>query len=160
MGSFNGLIKAEFTPPKTWKLSRELSFRTDSLSSEEIKVLQLIGASCSDLGEVFVDAGFDTDLASVPRMLWSFISPWDIARSAVIHDYLYSCCRKYYNSNQYENDSWRKARAAADKVFLLAMDSSEPKVPNWKKKSAYYSVRAFGSKPASRDIISQSNESS
>ena len=69
MGSFNGLIKAEFTPPKTWVLSRELSFRTDALSKEEVELLQLSGANCSSVGEIFVKSGFNTDLASVPRAL-------------------------------------------------------------------------------------------
>ena len=149
MGSFNGLIKAEFTPPKTWILSRELSFRTDALSKEEIELLQLSGANCSSVGEIFVKSGFSTDLASVPRALWAFISPWDVARSAIIHDHLYACCRDYFASEEREKAQWKKIRKVADKVFLLAMNAAEPPVPQWKKKSAYLAVRAFGGKAAS-----------
>ena len=160
MGSFNGLIQAEFTPPKTWVLSRELSFRTDEISSEDIEILQTIGANCSASGEIFAESGFHTDLASVPRSLWFLISPWDIARSAVIHDHLYACCRNYFNSESCDPEIWKRARAISDKIFLLAMYASEPPVPSWKKKAAYYSVRAFGKKPASQAVILQKDQSS
>jgi len=149
MGSFNGLIKAEFTPPKTWALSRELSFRTEALSKEEIELLQLVGANCSTSGEIFVKEGFHTDLASVPRVLWALISPWDVARSAIIHDHLYACCRDYFSSKEFDQTQWKKIRKVADKVFMLAMNAAEPPVPQWKKKSAYLAVRAFGGKAAS-----------
>lgn len=39
---------------------------------------------------IIVPAGFVTDLASVPRMVWSFYppdGPW--AKAAIIHDFLY-----------------------------------------------------------------------
>jgi hypothetical protein len=38
---------------------------------------------------VTVPAGFETDLASVPRILWSFIAPWEADEAAIIHDWLY-----------------------------------------------------------------------
>ena len=34
---------------------------------------------------VTCDAGMKTDLASVPRIAWAVIAPWDVARAAVIH---------------------------------------------------------------------------
>ena len=34
MGKFNGKISAEFTPPKTWVLNRELSFQTDKFTKK------------------------------------------------------------------------------------------------------------------------------
>ena len=34
-GIFNDKISAEFTPPKTWVLNRELSFQTDKFTKEE-----------------------------------------------------------------------------------------------------------------------------
>ena len=45
MGKFNGKISAEFTPPKTWKLERTLSFQTDDLTADEIKCLKIIGVN-------------------------------------------------------------------------------------------------------------------
>ena len=42
---------------------------------------------------ICVPAGFITDLASVPRLLWPIVSPTGsrTSRAAVIHDYLYRC---------------------------------------------------------------------
>jgi len=158
MGSFNGLIQAEFTPPKTWVLSRELIFKTDDLASDEIALLQKGGIECSDQGEIVVSEGFKTDLASVPRMLWAFISPWDIARAAVIHDLLYSQCREYSTKTAFDSFLWKNVRRISDKIFLMAMDAAEPSVPSWKKKSAYYAVRAFGGKAAKGGVISPNDE--
>ena len=92
-----------------------------------------------------------TDHASVPRIVWNIIAPWDVARAAVIHDHLYAVLRKYYNSFSMDKEVWKRARALSDKIFLLGMDSAEPSVSGWKKKSAYYSVRLFGRWPASAD---------
>jgi len=158
MGSFNGLIQAEFTPPKTWVLSRELIFKTDDLASDEIALLQKGGIECSDQGEIVVSEGFKTDLASVPRMLWAFISPWDIARAAVIHDFLYFQCREYSTKTAFDSFLWKNVRRISDKIFLMAMDAAEPSVPSWKKKSAYYAVRAFGGKAAKGGVILPNDE--
>ena len=43
MGKFNGKISAEFTPPKTWVLNRELSFQTDKFTKEEHETLKEVG---------------------------------------------------------------------------------------------------------------------
>ena len=158
MGSFNGLIKAEFTPPKTWALSRELIFKTDDLTDDEIGLLQKAGIEFSDQGEIIVSEGFKTDLASVPRMLWAFISPWDIARAAVVHDFLYSQCREYSTKTAFDSFLWKNVRRISDKIFLMAMDAAEPSVPSWKKKSAYYAVRAFGGKAAKGVVILPNDE--
>lgn len=149
MGQFNGFLQAEFTPPQTWVLSRELSFQSEDLTKEEIETLQSISIQCTTAGEIKVPATFKTDLASVPRSLWAFLSPWDVARAAVIHDQLYLACAIYYLSEGMDKRIWKKARKIADKVFSLAMDSAAPPVPKWKKKAAYYSVRLFGKKAAS-----------
>jgi len=149
MGSFNGFLQAEFTPPQTWVLSRELIFKTDDLPKEDLEILKDIGIDCNAAGEVKVPAEFKTDLASVPRSLWTFLSPWDVARAAVIHDQLYLACAVYYLSENMDKATWKKARKVADKVFLLAMNAASPPVSKWKKRAAYYSVRMFGKKAAS-----------
>tara|TARA_A100001015_G_scaffold97912_1_gene108734 strand:+ start:5626 stop:6090 length:465 start_codon:yes stop_codon:yes gene_type:complete len=149
MGKFNGKISAEFTPPKTWVLEKLLSFKTGELSSSDIEVLLEIGANVDNNGRVTCNAGMKTDLASVPRIAWAVIAPWDVARAAVIHDHLYSTLRKYYHSKLMNKSKWRKARALSDKVFLLGMKSADPKVSKFKMYSAYWSVRMFGRWPAS-----------
>ena len=93
MGKFNGKISAEFTPPKTWVLNRALSFQTDELTESEIECLKEVGANINESGKVTCKKGMVTDLASVPRIVWNIIAPWDVARAAVIHDHLYAVLR-------------------------------------------------------------------
>ena len=160
MGEFNGKIVAEFTPPKTWELEKSLSFKPDDLSEAEIELLKDIGVNISSTGIITCEKGMKTDLASVPRIIWNLISPWDVARAATIHDHLYATLRRYFNDNVNENKNvkdkalnkkiWSKARALSDKVFLLGMHSSDTKVPSWKIYSAHSAVRLFGSWPASK----------
>jgi hypothetical protein len=96
--------------------------------------------------------GFVTDLASVPRAIWWLISPWDIARAAIIHDLLYKRIREYRADNEDIDDpnietvinNYKAAKKAADDVFLMAMEDAQPAVPNWKMKAAYYAVVLFG----------------
>jgi len=153
MGEFNGKISAEFSPPKTWVLNKELSFKTDRLSDSDIKILQKVGANIDEQGQINCDKGMKTDLASVPRACWAFIAPWDVARAAVIHDHLYASLRHYYNyTPNMDKKVWKKGRSLSDKIFLLGMKAAEPKVPFWKKYAAYDSVRAFGRWPASKKI--------
>ena len=161
MGEFNGKIVAEFTPPKTWELEKSLAFKTDDLSEAEIGLLKDVGVNISSTGRITCKKGMKTDLASVPRIIWNFISPWDVARAATIHDHLYATLRRYFTDNVGENKNvkdkalnkkiWSKARALSDKVFLLGMRSADPKVPSWKIHSAHSAVRLFGSWPASKE---------
>tara|TARA_Y100001963_G_scaffold33738_1_gene46830 strand:+ start:228 stop:698 length:471 start_codon:yes stop_codon:yes gene_type:complete len=153
MGKFNGLVTAQFTPPKTWILEKPLSFTLD-LNSIEINILKDVGANITTAGKITCKKGMKTDLASVPRALWNLISPWDVARAAIIHDHLYAVLRKYYNDKDRTYSAsamniWKKGRALSDKVFLEGMHAAEPSVPRWKKYAAYYAVRAFGRWPAS-----------
>ncbi len=161
MGEFNGKIVAEFSPPKTWELEKSLAFKTDDLTEAEIGLLKDVGVNISSTGRITCKKGMKTDLASVPRIIWNFISPWDVARAATIHDHLYATLRRYFTDNVGENKNvkdkalnkkiWSKARALSDKVFLLGMRSADPKVPSWKIQSAYSSVRLFGYWPASKE---------
>jgi hypothetical protein len=152
VGQFDGKINAEFTPPKTWVLNKSLSFISNKLTSKQIRCLEVVGANINNLtGKITCEKGMKTDLASVPRICWAFIAPWDVARGAVIHDHLYASLRKYYHGNNFHKPTWKKTRAISDKVFLLGMNSAEPPVPKWKKYAAYYSVRLCGGKSASKN---------
>ena len=100
MGSFNNKIAAEFNPPRKWVLSRALSYKNEEIDSE---TLEKVGVKViSD--RISVSKGFVTDLASVPRMCWMFIAPWDIARAAIIHDLLYKRIRQYRAANEDVHD--------------------------------------------------------
>ena len=143
-GVYSGLLQATFITPSLWKLNKSLSFSHPDLDSEDLELLLKKGANV-DLSEktITVPEGFETNLASVPRVLWALISPTDLARSATCHDMIYSICIESYPSNtEYER---KQLRAFADFVFLEAMKSAEnPTLPKWKIYSAYYAVRWFG----------------
>ena len=78
---------------------------------------------------VRVPAGFVTDFASVPKVVWSLLPKWErYGPAAVVHDYLY----------------WSQSvpREQADRYFLEAMGDSD--VPALKKRTIYGAVRLFG----------------
>ena len=148
MGKFNDKISAEFHPPKKWILERALSYQNEEM---EESALQSVGVKCP-ASRITCKKGFVTDLASVPRAIWWLISPWDIARAAIIHDLLYKRIREYRAENEDIDDpnietvvgNYTAAKKAADDVFLMAMEDAQPAVPNWKMKAAYYAVVLFG----------------
>ena len=148
MGKFNNKISAEFHPPKKWILERALSYQNEEM---EESALQSVGVKCP-ASKITCKKGFVTDLASVPRAIWWLISPWDIARAAIIHDLLYKRIREYRADNEDIDDpnietvinNYKAAKKAADDVFLMAMEDAQPAVPNWKMKAAYYAVVLFG----------------
>lgn len=78
-----------------------------------------------------IPEGFETDLASIPRPLWSFISPRYSAfiAPAILHDYLYRCANV-------------PSRRYADKVFYSALlDNHVTAFTAWK---FFAAVRLFG----------------
>jgi len=85
----------------------------------------------SSYGTITVPRGFITDLASIPRCLWSFFSfagPWMSA--AVIHDYLYTPANT------------RFTRLEADLIFKEAMFNVGV---DWPRREAIYrAVRLCG----------------
>ena len=153
MGTFNDKIEAEFDPPRKWILSRALTYTNPDIDAD---ALECVGVSVkatnrpSRVKKITVAQGFVTDLASVPRMCWAFVAPWDVARAAIIHDLLYKRIRQYRvkcskSLKNYEDPKViREAKKAADDVFHMAMKDAEPSVARWKIAAAYYSVRMFG----------------
>ena len=148
MGSFNNKIAAEFNPPRKWVLSRALSYKNEEIDSE---TLEKVGVKVKS-DRISVSKGFVTDLASVTRMCWMFIAPWDIARAAIIHDLLYKRIRQYRAANEDVHDvnveevqrTYKPAKKASDDVFLMGMKDAEPPVAKWKIHSAYNAVKLFG----------------
>ena len=153
MGTFNDKIEAEFDPPRKWILSRALTYTNLDIDGD---ALECVGVSVkavnrpSRVKKITVAQGFVTDLASVPRICWAFIAPWDVARAAIIHDLLYKRIRQYRvkcskSLKNYEDPKViDDAKKAADDVFHMAMKDAEPSVARWKIAAAYYSVRMFG----------------
>ena len=145
MGSFNNKISAEFNPPRKWVLERALSYKNENI---DIKALEAVGLKCP-AHRVTCKKGFTTDLASVPRIIWNVIAPWDIARAAIIHDLLYKSIRQYRwkFAKGLANEDYGvviRAKKAADDVFLMAMLDADPPVAKWKIHSAHQAVALFG----------------
>ena len=140
MGKFNNKIEAEFNPPKTWVLSRALSYQNVNIFAS---ALQDVGVKVP-ANRITCKKGFKTDLASTPKFLWNLIAPWDIARAAIIHDLLYLRIRQYRAKHPEDMESIKLAKKAADDVFLMAMKDADPKVASWKIKAAYHAVVMFG----------------
>ena len=76
-----------------------------------------------------VPAGFVTDFASIPRQLWTLVSPHGFySRASIIHDFLY----------------WdqRCTREQADRIMMIAMQESAVGFPE--RQAIYAGVRAGG----------------
>ena len=144
MGKFNNKIEAEFDPPRKWILSRALTYTNPDIDEDALERVgvKVIGA------RITVKKDFVTDLASVPRMCWAFIAPWDVARAAIIHDLLYKRIRQHRKAHSKslgeDMEVVNKAKKASDDVFHMAMKDANPPVAKWKIAAAYYSVRMFG----------------
>ena len=146
MGKFNNKIEAEFDPPRKWILSRALTYTNPDIDED---ALERVGVEIKG-SKISVKKDFVTDLASVPRMCWAFIAPWDVARAAIIHDLLYKRIRQYRVGcskglmNSEDPKLISDAKKASDDVFHMAMKDANPPVAKWKIAAAYYSVRMFG----------------
>jgi hypothetical protein len=143
MGKFRSSLVAEFLPPRNWELTEDLKFNADTLNDSDKSVLNDIpGIKCSKAGMITVPIGYITDLASIPRLCWMFIAPFDVARAAVVHDILYEKINVGFSAGALLKRS--PYRRVADKVFKEGMMSSQPNISKWKVYSCYYAVRLFG----------------
>ncbi len=78
---------------------------------------------------IVVADGFETDFASIPRVLWIVLPKWGkYGNAAVVHDWLY-----------WEQDRTRKI---SDQIMLEAMGVL--KVSGLQKYPIYWAVRLFG----------------
>ena len=86
------------------------TFKAESQISGRWKLIAPVIYQTHGAGRIVVPAGYETDLFSVPRVLWPLF-PRDNRgrRSAVVHDWL-------YNSGQ-----TRFTRADADRIFRQAL---------------------------------------
>ena len=146
MGKFNSKISPEYNPPRKWILERALTYTNPDIDED---ALERVGVKVKG-SKITCSKDFETDLASVPRICWAFIAPWDVARAAIIHDLLYKRIRQY-RAKIDENDLninakinfYKQAKKASDQVFLMAMLDAQPSVPKWKIYAAYYAVVLF-----------------
>lgn len=83
---------------------------------------------------ISIPSGYETDLASIPRMFWRVIAPFELSIAApLVHDYLYG------NGGVAQNQVL--TREETDKLFLDIMEAEG--VSWWRRKIAYRAVRMF-----------------
>ena len=148
MGKWHGLLRAYFLGPRHWVLDRDLVFEIDDIFNRDFNVWKSFGIEINrtDHNSITLTAKkcTHTDLASISRALWTFISPWDVARAAVIHDIMYAAIRAQLRKGKLSNESVIRLRKQADIVFLDGMNAADPDIPTWKINICYYSVRTLG----------------
>lgn len=117
------------------ELEDTLSYRSD----------RLVDTRTGEPYQIDVPANVSTDLASVPRLLWSVLAPCDVARAAIVHDYLYH--RLWWDRHHHGEDRfWPLRRKLADQIFLDAMRWCDPPPPIWIRRACYRAVRLFGAR--------------
>lgn len=87
-------------------------------------------------------AGYETDLASIPRVFWSILAPEELSLVApLFHDLIYSRAGDLPEGELHQFDGTTFERKAVDDLFLELM--TKAKIPRWKRSAAYWAVRGF-----------------
>jgi len=115
MSSFTKPLELEYIDGENWKLTKEFEYYTDVLGERYY---------------IKVPESFETNFASIPKILWGIFPPTDerYGKAAVVHDYLYSM--------------GMFPRKICDKIFLEAMGVLG--APTYLKYLFYWNVRLFG----------------
>ena len=91
--------------------------------------------------QITVPAGYKFDLASVPRLFWFLIAPFELSIAApLVHDFLYD-----HTGNPPEGSIIPPkvySRRETDRIFREIMEKEE--VAGWRRFCAYWAVRLFG----------------
>lgn len=89
----------------------------------------------TEAGSLYVvPAGFVTDWASIPRVFWLIVSPFECVPEATLHDYLYWLRG---------GDPYLVTREQADMRFLVTLRDRRD-LPEWKCVGMWRAVRWFG----------------
>lgn len=113
--SFIGPINVQYLDGKSWKLTTEYVY-------------------CSHLLQTCIraEAGFVTDFASIPRVLWPVLAPTDerVAPAAIVHDRLY------------RDPAFKVTKDEADHVLIEGMELLGASVRL--RSTVYWALRMFG----------------
>lgn len=75
MKKFEDALDVQFIDGKNWKVTEDFYYDTDVAIAQQ---------------RIVVEAGFITDFASIPRVLWNILPPTGkYGKAAVVHDKLY-----------------------------------------------------------------------
>lgn len=100
-------------------------------------VAKQIEYTLSNGDKIVIPEGFETDLASVPRFLWSVFPPFgNFILASLVHDYLYV--------NKYRRDidgSFKAQRFIDREMLFISNQMNKNKVDNYIRFAA---VRLFG----------------
>lgn len=131
MSSFTKPLKVENVDDTHWKLLEEFDYYIGDVDSAR---------------SVRVPAGFVTDFASIPKILWNILPPWGkYGKAAVIHDYMYTAHKVSFEDETGNVSLVDIERKQADDVFLEAMKVLGVGVVT--RYAMYYAVRVFGHRP-------------
>jgi uncharacterized membrane protein len=96
-----------------------------------------------------IPKGFNFDLASIPRLLWFLIAPFELSIAApLVHDYLYRVGGNLqpnivsHKMNDVLKPILTMNKDEVDQIFLEMM--KDEGISNWRRKCAYLAVRIFG----------------
>lgn len=118
MSAFTTPAILEIIGPNRWRLAEPFEYHVGRYPSDEV---------------IRVPAGFETDLASIPRLFWPLLPPQGrYAKAAILHDWLYVLGPA--------GDA--AARQRADAIFLEAM--AVLGCPAWQRRLIHAAVRLFG----------------
>jgi hypothetical protein len=127
------------------KFSAELNTQYDAAASKTLgydvwRVTKAFKYYVGDIADdcwVYVPAGYLTDGASVPQLLWNLLPPWGAyGQAAVVHDILCETLIVHKGGQ-----AQQITRAKADSIFKEAMTVLG--VPAWKRNVMYIAVRTF-----------------
>lgn len=122
MSSFTALLIVMALPDgRLWRLMAPFAYHVRTYPSDDV---------------ITVPDGFETDFASVPRILWWLIPPTGrYGKACVVHDWLYV--------------TKTRPRIESDAIFLEAMEVLG--VPRWKRLLMWLAVRMAGGPRFFRD---------
>ena len=115
--------------------------RVDYLDDTHVRLFEPLVYASPTVGIVRVPAGFETDLASVPRIPFAYWLAGNTAQGpAIVHDWLYR--------------TKMLSRRQADAVFFEAMSAWG--TVGWRRWAMWGAVRAFGWAPWGRGRLPSS----
>lgn len=105
----------------------------------------------SDPYQLHIPATFNFDLATIPRLLWVVLAPFELSIIApLVHDFLYENKGNLYLNEAHQissiktNTPIKISRLETDRIFLEHM--KQEGVGKIKRYASYYGVRWFGRK--------------
>lgn len=102
---------------------------------KQYRLLKSVHIELSNGDRIVIRKGFEWDLSSSPRIVWSLLPPdGDFEIASLIHDWIY---QKGYSNRRFADKEmylWSKASNGTQKVSLKNIDN----------KIRYFAVRLFG----------------